>query len=149
MRVRRASFVALLALVVVPGCGGGGGTPLTREEYAAKADAICGKYSQQTKALGNPTNFSDLARVADKTLSVLEQAIGELKTLKPPASEQAIADQWLTQVDNLKNDLAEIRDKAKANDKPGVSAVLPKAQDHNSKTNELAGRLGMSVCNQD
>jgi len=63
--------------------------------------------------------------------------------------EQAIADQWLTQVDNLKKDLAEIRDKAKANDEPGVSAVLPKAQDHNSKTNELAGRLGMSVCNQD
>ena len=149
MRVRRASFVALLALVVVPGCGGGGGTPLTKEAYAAKADAICGKYRQQTKALGNPTNFSDLARVADMTLSVLEQAIGELKTLKPPASEQAIADQWLTQVDNLKKDLAEIRDKAKANDKPGVSAVLPKAQDHNSKTNELAGRLGMSVCNQD
>jgi len=138
-----------LALVVVPGCGGGGGTPLTKEAYAAKADAICGKYSQQTKALGNPTNFSDLATVADKTLSVLEQAIGELKTLKPPASEQAIADQWLSQVDNLKKDLAEIRDKAKANDKPGVSAVLPKAQDHNSKTNDLAGRLGMSVCNQD
>jgi len=87
--------------------------------------------------------------VADKTLSVLDKAIGELKTLKPPASEKAISDQWLTQVDNLKDDLTEIRDKAKANDTPGVSAVLPKAQDHNSKSNELAGQLGMSVCNQD
>jgi hypothetical protein len=147
--VRRASFVGLLALVVLPGCGGGGSTPLTKEEYAAKADAICGKYNQQTKAFGNPTNLSGLATVADQTLSVLDKAIGELKTLKPPASEKAIADQWLTQVDNLKKDLTEIRDKAKANDKPGVSAVLPKAQDHNSKTNELAGQLGMSVCNQD
>ena len=134
MRVRRASFVALLALVVVPGCGGGGGTPLTKEEYAAKADAICGKYNQQTKALANPTNLSGLATVADQTLSVLDKAIG---------------DQWLTQVDNLKTDLTEIRDKAKANDTPGVSAVLPKAQDHNSKSNALAGRLGLSVCNQD
>jgi hypothetical protein len=86
--------------------------------------------------------------VADKTLSVLDKAIGELKALKPPASEKAIAAQWLIQVDNLKKDLTEIRDKAKANDKPGVSAVLPKAQDHNSKSNELAGRLGLSVCNQ-
>ena len=113
---------------MLPGCGGGGGTPLTKEEYAAKADAICGKYNQQTEAFGNPTNLSGLAAVADQTLSVLDKAIGELKTLKPPASEKAIADQWLTQVDNLKKDLTEIRDKAKANDTPGVSAVLPKAQ---------------------
>ena len=149
MPVRRASFVALLALVVLPGCGGGGGTALTKEEYAARADAICGKYNEQTKSLGNPTNLADLAVVADKTLSVLDKAIADLKKLKPPASEKAIADQWLTQVDNLKDDLTEIRDKAKANDTPGVSAVLPKAQDHNSKSNELAGQLGMSVCNQD
>ena len=69
--------------------------------------------------------------------------------MKPPASEKAIADQWLTQVRNLKEDLQEIRDKAKANDMPGVAAVLPKATDHNSKSNALAGQLGMSVCNKD
>jgi hypothetical protein len=140
-----------MALVLLPGCGGGGGggTPLTKEEYASKADAICGKYNQQTKSLGNPSNLSGLAKVADKTLSILDKAIADLKELKPPASEKATADQWMTQVENLKSDLAEIRDKAKANDTPGVQAVLPKAQDHNSKSNELASRLGMSVCNQD
>lgn len=146
--MRRASFVALLALVVLPGCGGGG-TPLTKEEYASRADAICGKYNQQTKSLGNPSNLTGLAKVADKTLSILDNAIAELKKLKPPASQKAIADQWLTQVENLKSDLAEIRDKAKAKDTPGVQAVLPKAQDHNTRSNELASRLGMSVCNQD
>ncbi len=149
MPVRRASFVALLALVLLPGCGGGGGTPLTKKEYASKADAICGKYNQQTKSLGSPANLSGLGKVADKTLSILDNAIGDLKKLKPPASEKATADQWLTQVQNLKDDLAEIRDKAKANDAPGVQAVLPKAQDHNSKSNTLAARLGMSVCNRD
>jgi hypothetical protein len=147
--VRRASFVALLLLVLLPGCGGGNGaTPLTKEEYASRADAICGKYNQQTKTR-NPSNLTGLAKVADKTLSILDKAITDLKQLKPPASEKAIADQWLTQVENLKSDLAEIRDKAKANDTPGVQAVLPKAQDHNTRSNELASRLGMSVCNQD
>jgi hypothetical protein len=150
--VRRAPFVALLALVLLPGCGGvggGGGAPLTKEEYASKADAICGKYNQQTNSLANPSNLSDLAKVADKTLSVLDSAIGDLKKLKPPTIEKATADQWLTQVENLKSDLGEIRDQAKANDTRGVQAVLPKAQEHNLKSNELAGRLGMSVCNQD
>lgn len=67
----------------------------------------------------------------------------------PPASEKALSDQWLTQVRNLKDDLQEIRDKAKANDMDGVRSVVPKATDHNSKSNALAKQLGMSVCNKD
>jgi hypothetical protein len=147
--VRRASSLAL-ALVFLSGCGGGGGGPaLTKEQYAAKADAICGKYNKQVNALGNPKNLQDLATVADKTLPILGGAIDELDSLKPPASEKAKADQWLTQVRNLKDDLQEIRDKAKAGDTRGIQSVLPKAQDHNSKSNSLAAELGMSVCNKD
>jgi hypothetical protein len=138
-----------LAVAVLPGCGGGGGKALTKEEYAAKADAICAKYNQQTKSIGNPANLSDLAKVADRTLPILDNAISDLSKLTPPASEKAIADQWLEQVKNLKNDLGEIRDKAKANDMQGVQGVVPKAQDHNSKSNALASQLGMSVCNKD
>ena len=125
------------------------GTPLTKEEYASKADAICGKYNDQIRSFANPKNLSDLAKVADKTLPVLDQSINDISKLEPPASEKALADQWLTQVRNLKNDLQEIRDKAKAGDMEGVQAVVPKATDHNSKSNALASQLGMSVCNKD
>ena len=147
--MRRASSLAL-ALVFLSGCGGGSDGPaLTKQQYAAKADAICGKYNNQVNALGNPSNLQDLATVADKTLPILGSAIDKLDALKPPASEKAIADQWLTQVRNLKDDLQEIRDKAKAGDTQGIQSVLPKAQDHNSKSNSLAAELGMSVCNKD
>jgi hypothetical protein len=149
--VGRASLSALtLLLLVLAGCGGGGGgQPLTREDYASKADAICGKYNQQVNALANPKSLSDLGDVADKTLPILDNAISDLKKLTPPASEKATSDQWLEQVQNLKDDLQEIRDKAKSNDVAGVQSVVPKAQDHNSKSNALATELGMSVCNKD
>jgi hypothetical protein len=148
--VRRALFV-LLPILVVAGCGGGGGgnERLTRDEYASKADAICGKYNQQTKALENPSDLSGLAKVADKTLPILDNALDDLHKLKPPAEEQATADQWLAAVERLKGDLTEIRDKAKANDMKGVQAVVPKATVHNNNANSLATRLGMSVCNKD
>ena len=145
----RATLIALALVVLLPGCGGASGKPLTKEEYASQADAVCGKYNEQIKSLANPKNLSDLAKVADKTLPLLDQAIGDLNKLRPPASEKALADQWLAQVRGLKSDLQEIRDKAKTGDLQAVQAVVPRATDHNSKSNALAGQLGMSVCNKD
>ena len=147
--MRRAALIALAVVFVLPGCGGASGKPLTKEEYAAKADAICGKYNQQTKSLAIPKNLSDLVKAVDRTLPILDHAIKDLGKLHPPAGEKALSDQWLGQVRNLKGDLQEIRDKAQSGDIQAVQAVLPKAQDHNSRSNQLATELGMSVCNKD
>lgn len=146
--MRQALFL-ILGIAVLAGCGGSGGKRLTKQEYASKADAICGKYNQDVQALQNPSDLSELARVADKTLAILDSAIKDLKKLRPPASEQETVDQWLEQVENLEQDLTEIRDSAKANDTQAVQAVVPKAEQHNSRSNELATELGMSVCNSD
>jgi hypothetical protein len=146
--VRRASLL-LLAVVVAAGCGAGGNKQLTRQEFAAKADAICAKYNQQTRALANPSNLSELASVADKTIPILDHALTDLRKLKPPTNEQSTANQWLAQVENLKGDLQEIRDKAKSNNMQGVQNVVPKASKHNAKSNQLATQLGMKVCNKD
>jgi hypothetical protein len=146
----RPSLLALALVVLLSACGGGrSGTPLTKEEYASKADAICGKYNQQINSFANPKNMSELAAIADKTLPVLDHAINDISKLEPPVSEKALSDQWLTQVRNLKDDLQEIRDSAKAGKMAGVQAVVPKATDHNAKSNALASQLGMSVCNKD
>ncbi|TML60114.1 MAG: hypothetical protein E6G18_06835 [Actinobacteria bacterium] len=147
--MRRAALIALALAFVLPGCGSGSSKPLTKEEYASKADVICGKYNQQTKSFANPKTLSDLVKVSDQTLPILDHAIRDLGKLHPPASEKALSDQWLTQVRNLKDDLKEIRDQAKTGDIKAVQAVVPKAQDHNSRSNQLATQLGMSVCNKD
>jgi hypothetical protein len=146
--VRRAFL--LLAVVVLAGCGGGGdgGGELTREEFASKADAICGKYNQQTKALQNPTNLRQLANVADATLPILDNAIDELRALEPPEEDQEKVDEWLAEIGKLWADLVEIRDKAQGNDMQGVQAVVPRADEHNKRSNELATELGMTVCNE-
>jgi hypothetical protein len=144
----RQALALTLALVVLAGCGGGGSSkPLTKKEYASKADAICSKYNEKIRALGNPKNISDLAKAADKSLPLIESAVGEFKKLKPPVDEQSTASQWIAQVQSLEKDLKEVRDRAKANDLQGVQAVLPKAQQDNSRSNQLATQLGMSVCN--
>jgi hypothetical protein len=147
----RQALVTVLTVAFLAGCGGSGGSskPLSKAEYASKADAVCAKYNKQVKELKNPSNLSELAEIADKTLPILDNAISDLKKLKPPADEQSIAAQWLVQVQGLKNDLQEIRDKANAKDIQAVQQVVPKAEQHNARSNELATELGMTVCNSD
>jgi hypothetical protein len=138
----------VLAIVVAAGCGGGGGKRLSRDQYASKADAVCRKYNAQAKLLVAPTNLSELGKAFDRALPLLEKAIKDLRKLKPPESEQARADQWLTQVENLKDDLAEIRDKARDNDEQGVQATFRKATQDDQRGNQLATKLGMTACNK-
>ncbi len=146
--MRRASVLALLTLLLLTACGGGGGGKrLTKQEYASKADAICAKGNQQTKALPTPSNLSELVDVASKTIPILDKTIRDLHKLRPPENEQDTVDEWLDEVQKLQGDLTEIRDKAKDNDLPGVQAVVPKAQEHNTRSNALATKLGMKVCN--
>jgi hypothetical protein len=149
-RVQRA-LPLLLALIVLAGCGGGGGSDkaLSREEYASQADAICAKYKRQTDELDRPANLSDLANVADQVVPILKKARDELRDLNPPANEQGTADEWLDQFDVIISDVEKIRDKAKENNAQGVQKLAQPALQHNQRANQLATQLGMKTCAED
>jgi len=145
--VRGASALTV-ALLLLPACGGSGET-LTRQEYAHKADAICAKGKAKTNALPSPANLQELGRVADQTLDALADARSELQKLNPPPQERALTNQWLAAIERLEDDVARIRDSAKANDRRAVFNRAATAQNHNARANELAARLGLRVCNKD
>jgi hypothetical protein len=145
----RGACALTVALLLLPACGGGSGEALTRQEYAQKADAICAKGKTRTTALPSPANLEELAQVADKTLDALSDARNDLEKLKPPAQERALANQWLAAIKHLENDVTRIRDSAKANDRRAVFKEAAAAQRRNTRADELATRLGLTVCNKD
>ncbi len=146
----------MLAVVVAGGCGGGGGSGggggggerLSRADYASQADAICRKYNKRTKALGNVRSLSDLAKAFDRALPLLENALAELGTLRPPENEQNTVSRWLAQSQVLKRDLEQIRDRARAKDMKSVQSLFAKATRDDQRGNELARTLGMKVCSK-
>jgi hypothetical protein len=146
--VKRAALL-LLTVGALSGCGGddGGGERLTREEYAAQADVICARFKERVEAAGNPANLSELADAADAVLPSYEKSIDDLRELRPPERDEETADQWLDQLEVVKDDLTEIRDQARAGDDPGLSETAVRAQQNNMRAEQLATRLGMSVCN--
>jgi hypothetical protein len=145
----RQALLLLATLILAAGCGGDAGKRLTKDEYASRADAICAKYNREVGELATPETFSEVADVADRTLTVLGKAIADLKKLNPPVIEKARVDQWLSQIENLEEDLKEIHDAAEAKDRQAMQAVVPKAEEHNRRSNALAAELGLTICNSD
>lgn len=138
--MRRASPL-LLAIVFVAACGGG-------KSYAAKADAVCAKYKQQTNILKRPASLAGLAVLAQQTLPLLRSARRELGALSPPDDKKATATAWLEQFDVTIADIEKIRDAAKADDSATVRSVAAAALKHNERANDLAAQLGMKVCSR-
>ena len=156
----RPAALLFVVTVLAAGCGGGGnssgksrstsdGARLSRSDYAAKADAICKKYNAKTKQIGNNSkSLSDVARAFDQALPLLQNALAELKALKPPKSEQRTVDEWLAQSQVLRHDLQEMRDKAKAKDLKGVQEAFARASANGKQGDRLAAKLGMKVCSK-
>jgi len=148
--VRRASLL-LLTVVSLAACSGGGGSSghrLTRDQYAAQADAICSKYKTKADALSRPASLAGLAQVADHVLPLLHDARAELRKLRPPQNEDAAANAWLDEFDVTIDDVKKIRDSATKNDRAAVVSAARLALKHDQHANEVAGQLGMTVCNK-
>jgi hypothetical protein len=147
--VRCAILALSLLLVAAAGCGSGGDKRLSRDEYAKRADAVCRRTNRLTQPPGDISSMPALARFADAALKPLDRALVELRALRPPKDEQATAGAWLRQLARLRADAARIRDLARANDANGLRAFALAAMKRNERFQELATRLGMTVCNRD
>ena len=122
---------------------------MSRDEYARRADVICGRYYRLIATFGTPSGRSELARVADRTLHALDTAVGDLRGLRPPTSEQRLARRWLASLSTLRGDVVKLRARARANDLAGIRRLVGPAQQHNRTSNRLAAQLGMTVCSKD
>lgn len=122
---------------------------MTRDQYAAQADAICSKYKRKADTLSRPASLASLARFADRVaLPLLREARADLRKLRPPEDEAATANAWLGEFDVTIDDVEKIRDAANKNDRPAVVSAARLALKHDQHSNEVAGQLGMTVCNK-
>jgi hypothetical protein len=147
----RRLLVVTLAVTLLAGCGGGGGStdkPLSKTEYAAKADAICRKFNRLSATVSNPRSLAELGKATEKLTPLLDRSVKDLRALNPPKNEQATADRWIAQVEAIRNDLAKVTEKAAKKDAKGVGAALAAGSKDQQRGNQLASRLGMTDCSE-
>jgi len=135
---------------VLAACAGGGSKRLSRADYAKRADAICARFNRQQPSLPSLQNVTtkQVARLADRTLPLLDRTIADLRLLAPPKDEQELVDRWLASLRRLRADAVRIRNRARANDLGGVAALVRPSQRDERDTEHLAARLGTSVCSK-
>ena len=147
--MRSFAASALLVAVLVAGCGGGGGgARLSRTDYAKQADTICLKYNAKLNGIPRPKSQADLAAFVDKAVPLVSDASDRLSELKPPQDEQRIADAWNRANSEVVRALQQLRDAAKAKDRPKLQAALAAGNKANSRANTLATTLGMTACSK-
>lgn len=146
-------LLALLALVIGAGCGGGdddgGDSSLTKAEFVKKADAICVRREEEkNKAL--QAAFNDASKeklkgqkaqeaqeeiIADAALPPIAEMVEELADLGTPSGEEekaeAMVEAFEEEVSNIEGDL-----KGTVEGKVG----------NFDKANKLAEKFGMKSC---
>jgi len=141
-------FVAALVgvLVLLAGCGGGGDTRLSREEFESQGNAICAKYQKQLNELGTPSSLDEIPDLVDKALVILNKEIDEIAALNPPEELQGDFDKMIAASDKTKAAADDLSSAAKAGDQAAVQKALEEGNAASAEADQLAGNLGLDSC---
>ena len=98
--LRLCAPVALLALVLATGCGGGGDdSGPSKADIVRDTDEICveaiDEAREYTRTKPAPKDAESVGRSVDETVRIAEAAVDRFEALKPPSDGQADFDEFL------------------------------------------------------
>jgi hypothetical protein len=143
----------VLAAVVLAGCGGGssgggGSGALTKTQLDAQANAICTAEETDGKAVPQPSDLSEATQAAayfDKIDPIIQGTTTKLEALTPDGADAADWSTFLTDRKAFSTTMHDIREKADASDKSGLTEL------ENLSTDQLAAAataVGATSCDE-
>lgn len=147
------------AAIAVAGCGGAGGTPLSKSEFITRGDAICTKYRTKNQALNeeapakNPTDPSATdaqvkasAPILRKLSANVRAARGEFSDLGPPTQVKNDWDNTLDDLDQIAANLDDAADAAQSVDRQKVVNLYADILRLNRRVSNFEKDYGFTVC---
>jgi hypothetical protein len=151
MRARWA-MAMVVATGVIAGCGGGDddGGGLSQAELEKQTAAICKEGQSKLQAIPEPADITDPGQAAKYLGAVLTAADGQitkLKALEPADDIKANYDAYLAEVQESRDILGGIRDKANAQDPSGMQDLERYLSGEREKaTKAAATKAGLKTC---
>jgi len=141
--MRRAALIAALLLA---GCGGSGGTHLPKDVYVRRGDAVCARYTAAIKTLGTPTKLTQIGPFITRALPVLQQTVRDLGRLKPPSDLESQFGQFMDAARATVARAEALRSAAANADAQQVQGLLKQAAASSGQRASLAHKAGLEAC---
>jgi hypothetical protein len=141
-------LLAIGAVLVLSGCGGGGSSDkrLTKEQFTAKANALCVSFNKANQAAKTPKGIAETITYLEKLTPLYEKRIAGFDKLKPPTSEEATVNQIAT----LEKKEASLANKLlaalKKNDTATANTLAASGNANSAKVKSLYETLGITEC---
>jgi len=144
---RIAIALGLVAAIGAAASTASAGAQISKPQYIAKADAICGSAIAKIGKLGRLYPASRAAAVGAKLLAVDRRALGALRALTPPAGEAATIRGLLGLADKAINTgIARVVAAARTGNNSAYMAAARRANALINTAHAAARRYGFSAC---
>ncbi|MEZ5100389.1 MAG: hypothetical protein R3C15_11440 [Thermoleophilia bacterium] len=129
--------------VALAACGGGGAS---REEFLAKADAICAQADAEIAAVRQPTTVEGAVEAIDRLREISERQLADLRALEPPAAEREKLDELFALADEQLALAIDYRDAIAQQDRDLIRELADRANRLRAEAQEGARAYGFRVC---
>ncbi len=134
----------LVFCVLLGACGGGSG--VSAEDYAKRADAICRRYQARLGVLAPARTPKEIVDLVSASLPVLRADVAALKSLPAPKDEKDLVARWLARGDRAIAALVDLRRAARRGALLAVRDIAAAAWENAAAADALARRLGLKAC---
>lgn len=144
-RSRPAILVAAAGAtsVALAACGGGG---VSREEFLARADAICAQADAEIAALGQPTTVDGAVETIDRLREISERQLAELRALETPDADREKLDEMFALADEQLALSTDYRDAIAQQDRDRIRELADRADRLRAEGQQAARDYGFRVC---
>jgi len=144
-----AGLVALGAIALIAGCGGGGDSDsLSADEFRTQADAVCADTDRQIDGLTEPTSGDQVLAFLRAGLPIQQAQLDRLKALKAPDELKADFDSALGLLEQQSTAIDSAADRIEAGE--DAEAVLTEVnggiESLGDEADAKAKALGLTVC---
>ena len=143
--------LALLALLVVAAAGCmGDDEAVSRDDYVAKADGVCGTYQLRLARIPRPVTDdpAELELFLERALPIAREQNDKLADLDKPSDEETRneVDDLLDLLDQELDFNEAAQDAASSGDRAALNSALRQATLVSSEAGQLAEQIGFVVC---
>ncbi|HKG08935.1 MAG TPA: hypothetical protein VKB07_00075 [Gaiellaceae bacterium] len=146
--MRRFALLGVL-VVVAAGCMGDDDA-VSRDDYVAKADGVCGTYQLRLTRIPRPVTDepAELALFLERALPIAREQNEKLADLDEPSDEETRnqVDQLLDLLDQEVDFNEAAQKAASSGDRAALTSALQQAAVVSSEAGQLAEQIGFVVC---